>query len=348
MDEILRLRGEIDSLNVEILSCLSKRAALAEIIGREKERLGLGVRDPEREERQTAALLAGNRGPFSDDAIRKIFSVIYAESGRLQTPSGALSAAGRGALSVDCGRGVFVGGGSRILIAGPCSVEGEAQIMGIAERLSGSGVRMLRGGAFKPRTSPYSFQGLGKRALELLSRAAAAFGMACVSEATSEENVDMVAEYCDVVQIGARSMYNYPLLERAGRAGRPVLLKRHFSATIRELLLAAEYVLNAGNPNVILCERGIRTFETATRNTLDVSSIPILKLETRLPVIADVSHSAGRKDIAAPLAAAALAAGGDGIMVEVHPDPESALSDSRQQLTPSEFDAMVSAVRAFL
>ena len=242
---------------------------------------------------------------------------------------------------VDVGNGVAVGGKEVVVIAGPCAVESREQIMEIAEQLRATGACALRGGAFKPRTSPYSFQGLGLKGLELLAQARERTGLAVVTEAVDAEGVELVAEYADVIQIGARNMQNYPLLKRAGRSGKPVLLKRGMSAKINEMLLAAEYLLSAGNPNVILCERGIRSFDRQTRNLLDLTAIPVAKSLTHLPIIADPSHGTGVRDKVTPMARAAVAAGADGIIVEVHPDPAKALSDGAQSLYPHQFEELV-------
>jgi 3-deoxy-7-phosphoheptulonate synthase len=243
------------------------------------------------------------------------------------------------------GAGFDVGGGGFTVIAGPCAVESERQILETAHFLSEQGAQILRGGAFKPRTSPYSFQGLAVEGLELLARAREETGLAIITEVVSEDDVERVAEVADILQVGARNMQNVRLLQRVGRADRPVLLKRGQSATLEELLLAAEYVAAEGNGNIILCERGIRTFETALRNTLDLAAVPLLKRLSHLPVVVDPSHATGRRDLVPPLAAASLAAGADGVMVEVHPDPESALSDGPQSLTFPQFRAMMETLQ---
>jgi len=242
--------------------------------------------------------------------------------------------------------GCRIGGPRLVVAAGPCAVESERQIMTVARAVAVSGAKLLRGGAFKPRSSPYSFQGLGERGLELLAAAGRASGLAVVTEVVAPEDVDMVARHADVIQIGARNMQNFRLLSAAGEQPRPVLLKRGLMATVEELLLAAEYVVAAGNPRVVLCERGIRTFETATRNTLDVSAVPVLKEKSHLPVIVDPSHAAGRRELVPPLALAAVAAGADGLIVEVHPEPERAQSDGRQSLTLEAFEAMMPRILA--
>jgi len=246
---------------------------------------------------------------------------------------------------VELPNGTRVGGDDVVFMAGPCSVESESQIIEIAHRLRSTGVTVLRGGAFKPRTSPYAFQGLGVRGLELLAAAREQTGLAIVTEALETETLDVVAEYADVIQIGARNMQNYPLLRRAGRTGKPILLKRGMSATIRELLLSAEYILAEGNDQVILCERGIRSFDDQTRNLLDLTAIPVVKALSHLPIIADPSHGTGVRAKVTPMARAAVAAGADGLMVEVHPDPDHARSDGAQSLWPDQFDELVRQVR---
>jgi 3-deoxy-7-phosphoheptulonate synthase len=241
--------------------------------------------------------------------------------------------------------GTVIGGTEVALMAGPCSVESEEQIFTAARQLRAAGATILRGGAFKPRTSPYSFQGLGEEGLRLLARARDLTGMAIVTEALDADGVDLVARYADIIQIGARNMQNYPLLRRAGQAGKPILLKRGMSATIEEFLLAAEYILAEGNPEVILCERGVRGFDTQTRNILDLTAIPVVQGLSHLPIIADPSHGTGLRSKVVPMARAAVAAGADGLMVEVHPDPARALSDGAQSLYPEQFVELVDQIR---
>jgi 3-deoxy-7-phosphoheptulonate synthase len=238
---------------------------------------------------------------------------------------------------VQLGQGVAVGGKAVVMMAGPCSVESAEQIEAIAGIVSGLGARVLRGGAFKPRTSPYAFQGLGKQGLEYLRHAADKFGMLAVSEVMDQTQIPLLLDYVDVLQVGARNMQNYTLLKELGKVPKPVLLKRGIAATLEELLLSAEYIMSGGNYNVILCERGIRTFEDSTRNTLDVSAIPVIHKLSHLPIIADPSHATGRRDKVLPMARAAVAAGADGILVEVHNNPEKALSDGPQALYPDQF-----------
>lgn len=240
--------------------------------------------------------------------------------------------------------GTRIGGDEIAIIAGPCAVESEGQILRVAGELSGMGATVLRGGAYKPRTSPYSFQGLGEDGLRLLARAREETGMAVVTEALDPDGVSLVAEYADIVQIGARNMHNFALLRRAGQVGKPVLLKRGMSATIDELLLAAEYILHEGNPNVILCERGVRSFDTHTRNLLDLTAVPVIQKLSHLPIIVDPSHGTGIRAKVIPMARAAVAAGADGIMVEVHPEPTKALSDGSQSLFPEQFGELMDQI----
>ncbi|HJD21454.1 MAG TPA: 3-deoxy-7-phosphoheptulonate synthase [Candidatus Gemmiger faecigallinarum] len=242
--------------------------------------------------------------------------------------------------------GVKVGGGHFAVMAGPCSVESEAQITGVARRVQAAGASILRGGAFKPRTSPYSFQGLRAEGLELLNKAKAATGQPIVTELMDSVHIPLfLREGVDMIQIGARNMQNFELLKAVGRTDRPVLLKRGLSATLEELVMSAEYIMAAGNPNVILCERGIRTFENSMRNTLDISAVPMLKKMTHLPVIIDPSHAAGIAFMVPSLAAAAVAAGADGLMIEVHNDPAHAKSDGAQSLTPDQFDSLMATLK---
>jgi 3-deoxy-7-phosphoheptulonate synthase len=240
-----------------------------------------------------------------------------------------------------------IGGHDLAVIAGPCSVESRDMLLDTAHLVRAAGAAALRGGAFKPRSSPYAFQGLGAQALDLLAEARAASGLPVVTEVLDPRHLDLVAETADCLQVGARNMQNFALLAEVGKSRKPVLLKRGLSATIKELLMAAEYVLAQGNSQVVLCERGIRTFETATRNTLDVAAVPVLKSETHLPVLIDPSHAAGRATFVAALAYAGIAAGADGLLIEVHPSPETALSDGDQSLTPTAFTDLMRHLRLF-
>jgi len=241
--------------------------------------------------------------------------------------------------------GLTVGGEDVVVMAGPCSVESEGQILEAARTVREAGATVLRAGAFKPRSSPYSFQGLGRAGLKLLRQAREETGLLIVTEAMDIEGFDFVADIADIIQIGARNMQNYSLLKHAGRAGKPILLKRGLSATIQELLLSAEYILAEGNPNVILCERGVRGFDPATRNLFDLSAIPVVHGLSHLPIIADPSHGTGHRDMVIPMARAAVAAAADGLLVEVHPNPDRALSDGAQSLYPEQFDRMMKEIR---
>ena len=243
--------------------------------------------------------------------------------------------------------GVVIGGEKIIVMAGPCSVESEEQIMESARAVKAAGAHILRGGAFKPRTSPYSFQGMEEEGLKLLAKARNATGLPVVTEVINPETVDLVASYADILQIGARNSQNFALLKKVGQCGKPVLLKRGMAMTIQEFLMSAEYIMSEGNQGVILCERGIRTFETATRNTLDLSAIPVLKRKTHLPVVIDPSHGTGDHHYVAAMSFAAVAAGADGLIVEVHPDPEHASSDGPQSLKPKKFAAMMEKLKLF-
>jgi 3-deoxy-7-phosphoheptulonate synthase len=245
---------------------------------------------------------------------------------------------------VDVG-GVPVGGPGLVVVAGPCAVESREQLLTVARRVKEAGAHILRGGAFKPRTSPYSFQGLGEEGLRILAEARELTGLPVMTEAVDVEGVDLVERYADAVQIGARNMQNFSLLKRAGRSSKPVLLKRGMSATLEEFLMSAEYILSEGNYQVILCERGVRTFSDFSRNTLDLSVVPAVKRLSHLPILVDPSHGTGRREKVAPLSRAAAAVGADGVMVEVHHDPAAALSDGPQSITPEMFEALVREIR---
>jgi 3-deoxy-7-phosphoheptulonate synthase len=240
---------------------------------------------------------------------------------------------------------IRIGGDEVIVMSGPCSAETEKQVRTTAAAVRRAGAKIFRGGAFKPRSSPYAFQGLGEEGLRMLQDAAKAEGMALISEVMDISQIPLIEKYCDIFQVGARNMQNFTLLRELGHARKPVMLKRGISATIEEWLLSAEYILSGGNTDVILCERGIRTFETATRNTFDISAIPVVKKLSHLPVVADPSHGAGRRDMVAPMARAAVAAGADGLIIEVHCDPDHALSDGAQSMFPAQFDRLMAELR---
>jgi len=335
------LRGRLDSVNLQLLELLSERARIAQEIGQEKEKQGVPKYDPVREKKMLDELVALNKGPFDDETIRHLFKQVFQASLKLQQTDHVkhllVSRKRHKEDTIVSVGDIAVGGGKPILVAGPCSVESYEQVRKTAAVLKASGISVMRGGAFKPRTSPYDFQGLGVEGLKILREVADEFGLKTISEIVDPAHVELACEYIDVIQIGARNMQNFELLKAAGDVRTPILLKRGLAATIDEFLHSAEYIVSRGNTQVMLIERGIRTYEKATRNTLDISAVPILKLESHLPVLVDVTHSTGRKDIMGPCARAALAAGADGVMVEVHPDPATALSDAAQQMNFEEF-----------
>ncbi len=343
-EKIRALRAEIDELNLRLLRLLSERGAVAAEIGALQAELGASQYDPVREQEMLDVLVAANQGPFDDATVKSLFKQVFQAS--MQAGQAAkkrdylTSRATHAKDTVVEVAGVPIGQGQPpVLIAGPCAIESEAQVMATAAHLAARGVKLFRGGAFKPRTDPYAFQGLGEEGLALGRRAADRHGLLFVSEIITEGHLPLFEQYVDVLQIGARNMQNFELLRAAGRSRKPVLLKRGLAATVEEWLLAAEYLMSEGNPNVILCERGIRTFERYTRNTLDVSAVALAKLESHLPVLVDVAHSGGRRDLLVQLTKAGLAVGADGVMVEVHPNPAVALSDQKQQLDFDAFDA---------
>lgn len=342
-EKIQKLRGQIDGLNLKILELLSQRAEIAEEIGRAQTSTGMSHYDPQREKQMLDALVEANQGPFSNETVKGLFKEIFKASMHLEDEADKVkyltSRKTRPEDTVVHIGDIPIGSKhSPVLIAGPCAIESKEQAEMVAEAISKRGVKLFRGGAFKPRTDPYSFQGLGEEGLKIGRAACDRFDLKFVAEIMDARDLELAADYVDVVQIGARNMQNFTLLKAAGRADKPVMLKRGMSATIEEWLMAAEYLLSEGNRNVILCERGIRTFERYTRNTLDVSAVALAKLETHLPVMVDVTHSGGRRDLLVPLTKAALATGADGIMLEVHPNPEVALSDNKQQIDFDTFD----------
>ena len=328
-----------------MLVVMKHKASDAEVraVVKEVENMGYEARPMPGKQRTTVGLV-GNDGGVDAARIQGLTGVL--EIILVTKPYKQVSREWRDSNTVvGLPNGVQFGGREINIIAGPCAVEGESEILEIAHRLKEKGATVLRGGAFKPRTSPYSWQGLEEEGLKMLARAKEATGMAIVTEALDPEGVDLVGQYADIVQVGARNMQNYPLLRRVGRSGMPVLLKRGMSATITELLLAAEYILAEGNDDVILCERGVRSFDTHTRNLLDLTAIPVVKSLSHLPIIADPSHGTGVRDKVIPMARAAVAAGADGLMVEVHPDPSRALSDGPQSLYPNQFGELMDQIR---
>lgn len=344
------LRHEIEVINQKILDALCERARLVASVFEIKRELGMELYDPDREQQMIEKVVQANKGPFPDDTIRKLFREIFSASlGYMENESEKRFRVCKRPDSSDIivQVGSYEIGKTPILIAGPCAVESREQMETVAAALKRLNVGLMRGGAFKPRTSPYSFQGLGEDGLRILRDVAERYGLATVTEVVDPRVASMAADYVDMLQIGTRNMANYELLKAVAATGRPVLLKRGFAATLDEFLQAAEYIAASGNEQIVLCERGIRTFNHDTRFTLDISAVPLLKRSSRLPVIVDVSHAAGRRDIITPLARAALAAGSDGVMVEVHPYPMSARSDAEQQLDLLEFENMVRSLAPF-
>ncbi|MFD1851071.1 bifunctional 3-deoxy-7-phosphoheptulonate synthase/chorismate mutase [Oceanobacillus bengalensis] len=342
-NQLEQLRKQLDDVNLEILESINRRAELVQQIGQVKNKQSMKKFDPVREREMLDLITSRNEGPFENSTIDHIFKEIFKAGLELQEDDHRkallVSRKKKPENTVIDIKGVKIGDGNINHVFGPCAVESYEQTAAVAETVKSKGLKLLRGGAFKPRTSPYDFQGLGVEGLQILKRVADEYDLAVISEIVTPKDLELAADYLDVIQIGARNMQNFELLKAAGDVNKPVLLKRGLSATISEFINAAEYILSRGNGNIILCERGIRTYETATRNTLDISAVPILKQETHLPVMVDVTHSTGRRDLLLPTAKAALAIGADGIMAEVHPDPAVALSDSAQQMDIPTFDA---------
>lgn len=337
-----QLREQLDTLNLDLLNLINKRAEIVQQIGEIKGKQGTRRFDPIRERDMLNYIIGHNDGPFTNATVEHIFKEIFKASLGIQEDDkqkALLVSRERKATDtvVDI-KGVGFGNGDTHFIFGPCAVESYEQVATVAEAVKAKGLKLLRGGAYKPRTSPYDFQGLGLEGLKILKRVADEYDMAVVSEIVSPGDIEEALDYIDVIQIGARNMQNFELLKTVGEVKKPVILKRGLSATISEFVHAAEYIMSRGNGDIILCERGIRTYETATRNTLDISAVPILKQETHLPVLVDVTHSTGRRDLLIPTAKAAIAVGADGVMAEVHPDPAVALSDAQQQMDLDMFD----------
>lgn len=342
------LRSKVDEINIELLSLINARAKLIEEIGNIKTKQGLPRFDPVREREMINNVVNLNKGPFDDKTIRYLYKQIFKASLELQQENNnrkLLVSREKKQEDTIVKIGNIQVGKDPMIIAGPCSVESEEQVEIVANELVKQGIQLMRGGAFKPRTSPYDFQGLGIDGLKILRKVADQYGLKVVSEIVSPMDIEMSTEYVDVIQIGARNMQNFELLKAAGKTKIPILLKRGISATIEEFLFAAEYIVSSGNDQVILVERGIRTYEKWTRNTLDILAVPIVKQESHLPILVDISHSSGRRDIVIPTAKASFAAGADGIMVEVHPDPEVALSDANQQLDINHFRELMTSLR---
>ncbi|PLR98171.1 bifunctional 3-deoxy-7-phosphoheptulonate synthase/chorismate mutase [Bacillus sp. T33-2] len=348
--ELDQLRDRVDELNLQLLSLINERALLVQEIGKAKETQGVYRYDPVRERHMLDLIKEHNNGPFQNSTVEHIFKEIFKAGLELQEDDHRkallVSRKKKSEDTVVDVKGVKVGDGIPDFVFGPCAVESYEQVATVAQAVKAKGFNLLRGGAYKPRTSPYDFQGLGIEGLKILKRVADEFDMAVISEIVNPADIETAVNYIDVIQIGARNMQNFELLKAAGSANKPVLLKRGLAATIEEFINAAEYIMAQGNGQIILCERGIRTYERATRNTLDISAVPILKKETHLPVMVDVTHSTGRRDLLLPTAKAALAIGADGVMAEVHPDPAVALSDNAQQMDLKQFDEFINELKS--
>ncbi len=348
-EELDQLRQELDTLNLDILDLINKRAEIAHQIGQVKKKQGMNRFDPVRERAMLDTITDHNEGPFEHSTVEKLFKEIFKASLELQEDDHRkallVSRKKKPEDTVVTVRGEEIGIGDPSFIMGPCAVESYEQVAKVAEAVKAQGLKLLRGGAFKPRSSPYDFQGLGLEGLKILKQVADEYDLGVVSEIVNPADIETAVEYIDVIQIGARNMQNFELLKAAGSVDKPVLLKRGLSATISEFVNAAEYIISRGNENIILCERGIRTYEKATRNTLDISAVPILKQETHLPVMVDVTHSTGRRDLLLPTAKAAIAVGADGVMAEVHPDPAVALSDAAQQMDIETFNQFMKELK---
>ncbi|QTD43239.1 bifunctional 3-deoxy-7-phosphoheptulonate synthase/chorismate mutase [Sporosarcina sp. Te-1] len=351
-NDLDELRGRVDELNIKILDLINERTAVVQEIGKVKEKQGVNRYDPIREREMLNFLKETNKGPLPNGVLEQIFKGIFLSALEIQEDEQ------RNALLVSRKRkpedtvvdinGEKVGDGTPTFVFGPCAVESYEQVKAVADSIKAKGLTMMRGGAYKPRTSPYDFQGLGLEGLKILKRVSDETGLSIVTEIITPSHLEEAVDYIDVIQIGARNMQNFELLKEVGMLNKPVLLKRGLAATIDEFINAAEYIISKGNSNIMLCERGIRTYERATRNTLDISAVPILKQETHLPVFVDVTHSTGRKDLLLPTAKAAIAVGADGVMAEVHPDPAVALSDAAQQMDIQQFDEFYKEIQKFM
>lgn len=345
------LRLQVDEINLKILQLLNDRGKIVQEINKLREVQGVKRFDPVRERKMLDMISENNNGPFETSTLQHIFKQVFQMSLELQEDDN------RKALLVSRKKkpedtiveinGEKIGDGQVHFIMGPCAVESYEQVKLVGQAMQKQGLKLMRGGAFKPRTSPYDFQGLGVEGLKILRQVGDECGLAIVSEILNPNDIEMALDYVDVIQIGARNMQNFDLLRAAGSVKKPILLKRGLSATIEEFIYAAEYIIAQGNGEIILCERGIRTYERATRNTLDISAVPILKKETHLPVVVDVTHSTGRRDLLLPTAKAAIAIGADAVMAEVHPDPAVALSDSAQQMSIPQFNSFMDELKAF-
>lgn len=350
-NQLAKLREQVDQINLQILELLNERGKIVQAIGEEKKKHGTNRFDPVRERESLDLLLKNYDGPYTEATIKHLFKQIFKASLELQEidyeRTLLVSRKAHPENTVVNINGETVGDGVQRFVMGPCAVESYEQVREVALALKEHGLTLMRGGAYKPRTSPYDFQGLGVEGLKILRQVADELELSVITEIVTPQDVELALDYVDVIQVGARNMQNFELLKTVGSVKKPVLLKRGLSATISEFINAAEYIMAGGNDQIILCERGIRTYERATRNTLDISAVPILKKETHLPVAVDVTHSTGRRDLLLPTAKAALAIGADLLMAEVHPDPAVALSDSLQQMDIPQFHDFMNELNAF-
>ena len=350
-NHLKELRDQIDPINMQILDLLNRRAEIALEIGKVQQELGTRFYDPQREAEMLTALQLANEGPFSNETISKLFHEIFRASLHLEEEDARETILVQRKQPdqhtiIEFNNGLRLGNETFEVIAGPCAVESYQQMDTVGAVLAERGVKMIRGMGYKPRTSPYDFQGMGEEGLKIARQVADKYGLVVISEVLDLSLIPMMDDYVDAFWVGARNMQNSFLLRALGEQGKPVLLKRGFGATLKEFIYAAEYIMAGGSQEVILMERGIRTFSEWTRNTLDISAVPLLKQETHLPIIVDISHSAGRRDIANPLGRVARVSGADGLMVEVHPNPDVAMSDAKQQLNLEQFNQLMDDVES--
>lgn len=345
-NEMAELRGQIDEINLELLELLNKRAKVGSEIGKIQSERGTQIYDPQRESKMLTNLQMANQGPFSNETISALFKEVFKATLALEEKEARSNIlvqrkSPEQKTIIEMPDGTHIGNSDFQVIAGPCAIESYEQYEEVAAALVDEGIKIMRAMAFKPRTSPYDFQGLGEPGLKMAREIADKYGLMLVSEVLDATQLPMMDDYVDMFWVGARNMSNSFLLRGVGKMNKPVILKRHFGANLKEFVYAAEYIMSEGNSQIILMERGIRTFSTWTRNTLDIGAVPLLQMETHLPVIVDISHSAGRRDLAKPFARIAKASGADGLMVEVHPNPSVAMSDAKQQLSIPEFKELM-------
>lgn len=344
------LRSEIDEINLQLLELLNKRATIASEIGKIQMQHGSQIYDPQRESQMLTELQMANTGPFSNETISALFKELFKATLNLEEKEARSKflvqrKSPDQKTIINMPDGSHIGNSDFTVIAGPCAIESYEQYEEVASALVDEGIKIMRAMAYKPRTSPYDFQGLGEPGLKIAREVADKYGLMLVSEVLDQSQLDMMDNYVDMFWIGARNMQNAFLLRAVGKMNKPVILKRHFGATLKEFIFSAEYIMSEGNDQIILMERGIRTFSQWTRNTLDIGAVPLLKQESHLPVVVDVSHSAGRRDLAIPFGRVAKASGADGLMVEVHPNPPVAMSDAKQQLSIPEFRKLMQELK---